>query len=249
MILSLLRSYLVVDALASSAAAFAPPQQAPLIHPAATASLHHGSRVRYAVTISKPPPTNAYPTLAISDANLAGLPELRSQDQQIRAALPLGGTVRGTKWRVREERGPAFGGDRSGKSKATTFCTSTVVFQGVAGDSNRGTVEYYPGTCQTDVEAEENGSSSKYGKSKGLRWVSKTTRVIQLTARWKVRLMPEGKKFIYKGYIDGGRRRQIEGKSGQNNLEMTGTILMGEDDSANFPVGKFTADLIEKIEW
>ena len=89
-------------------------------------------------------------------------------------------------------------------------------------------------------------SDNIYGKSKGLRWVSKTTRVIQLTARWKVKL-PEG-KFIYKGYIDGGRRRQIEGKSGQNNLEMTGTILTGDDDSSNRVVGKFTADLTYRLE-
>ena len=117
-----------------------------------------------------------------------------------------------------------------------------MIFRGSAGDSNRGTLEYDPGTCISDVKAD-----SIYGKSKGLRWVSKTTRVIQLTARWKVKL-PEG-KYIYKGYIDGGRRRQIEGKSEQNNMEMTGTILTGDDDSTNLRVvGKFTADLIERME-
>ena len=189
----------------------------------------------------------AYPSLAISDSNLPGLPEQRSQDQQIQAALPLGGTVRDTKWRVREERGPAFiGGGVKKKSKDTMYCTSTVIFRGVAGDSNRGTVEYDPGTCQKIdldlVDADEN--SDVFAKSKGLRWVSKTTRVIQLTARWKVKL-PEG-RYIYKGYIDGGRRRQIEGMSGQNKLEMTGTILTGDDDTTNRVVGKFTADLIER---
>lgn len=261
--LSLLISFLAADvfSLASFAAAFAPNNQPP-----AALHLHHSDRTRYvsandvpikgspiaypslAISDANLPGLPTYPSLAISDANLPGLPEERSQDQQIQAALPLGGTVRDTKWRVREERGPAFfagdGNSNSKEARQTTYCTSTVIFQGIAGDSNRGTVDYDPGTCTTELEAAE--SNSIYGKSKGLRWVSKTTRVIQLTARWKVKL-PEG-KFIYKGYIDGGRRRQIEGKSGQNNLEMTGTILSGEDDSSNRVVGKFTADLIERME-
>ncbi len=44
-------------------------------------------------------------------------------------------------------------------------------------------MEYDPGTCQKNdlVDADEN--SDVFTKSKGLRWVSKTTRVIQLTAR------------------------------------------------------------------
>uniref|UniRef100_A0A7S0ACI6 Uncharacterized protein n=1 Tax=Minutocellus polymorphus TaxID=265543 RepID=A0A7S0ACI6_9STRA len=232
-------SYLAADAfaLASLAAAFTTIDHRPTSphNPIPERVLRYGSDTPLRNPIS-------YPSLAISDANLRGLPEQRSQDQQIQAALPLGGTVRDTKWRVREERGPAFfvGG---AKSKDTTYCTSTVIFRGIAGDSNRGTVDYDPGTCQTDVEAEEN--SVIFAKSKGLRWVSKTTRVIQLTARWKVKL-PEG-RYIYKGYIEGGRRRQIEGKRGQNNMEMTGTILTGEDDSTNRVVGKFTADLIERM--
>lgn len=201
---------------------------------------------RYVISEAIRNPMAAYPSLAISDSNLPGLPEQRSQDQQIQAALPLGGTVRDTKWRIREERGPAFtgGGGATKKSKDTTYCTSTVIFRGVAGDSNRGTVEYDPGTCQKIdlVDADEN--SDVFAKSKGLRWVSKTTRVIQLTARWKVKL-PEG-RYIYKGYIDGGRRRQIEGTSGQNKLEMIGTILTGDDDTTNRVVGKFTADLIDR---
>lgn len=240
--LSLLISFLAADAfsLTSLAAAFAPNNQPP-------AALHLYHLDVPSSSLACDPLT--YPSLAISDANLPGLPEQRSQDQQIQAALPLGGTVRDTKWRVREERGPAFfAGDGNSsinkEAKQTTYCTSTVIFRGIAGDSNRGTVEYDPGTCITELEALERDNI--YGKSKGLRWVSKTTRVIQLTARWKVKL-PEG-RFIYKGYIDGGRRRQIEGKSGQNNLEMTGTILTGDDDSSNRVVGKFTADLIERLE-
>ena len=234
-IVSLLVAYLATDVftLASLASAFAPYHQPPSSHPITP------ERVRY---VSEKPTDSPiiFPSLTISDTNLPGLPEQRSQDQQIRAALPLGGTVRDTKWRVREERGPTFAGN--GNNKDTAYCTSTVIFRGSAGDSNRGTLEYDPGTCISDVEAD-----SIYGKSKGLRWVSKTTRVIQLTARWKVKL-PEG-KYIYKGYIDGGRRRQIEGKSEQNNMEMTGTILTGDDDSTNLRVvGKFTADLIERME-
>ena len=239
-IVSLLVAYLATDVftLASLASAFAPYHQPPSSHPITP------ERVRY---VSEKPIDNPiiFPSLIISDTNLPGLPEQRSQDQQIRAALPLGGTVRDTKWRVREERGWNGNNSNKAKTKDTVYCTSTVIFRGSAGDSNRGTVEYDPGTCRSDVEAVE--ADIIYGKSKGLRWVSKTTRVIQLTARWKVKL-PEG-KYIYKGYIDGGRRRQIEGKSGQNNMEMTGTILTGDDDSTNLRVvGKFTADLIERME-
>ena len=247
--LALLLSFLAADAfsLTSLGAAFAPKNLPP-----EALQLHHPERMRYVSANANDRSLGsliAYPSLAISDSNLPGLPEQRSQDQQIQAALPLGGTVRDTKWRVREERGPAFfvgDGNSNNKEQAkqTTYCTSTVTFRGIAGDANRGTVDYDPGTCITELEAAQ--SNSIYGKSKGLRWVSKTTRVIQLTARWKVKL-PEG-KFIYKGYIDGGRRRQIEGKSGQSNLEMTGTILTGDDDSSNRVVGKFTADLIERLE-
>ena len=236
--------YLVADAsLASLASAFATTinhQPTPPHNPTIPES-------RYVISESSlHNPVTAYPSLAISDSNLPGLPEQRSQDQQIQAALPLGGTVRDTKWRIREERGPAFtGGYGAKKSKDTMYCTSTVIFRSVAGDSNRGTVEYDPGTCQTiNLVNAGDENSDVFAKSKGLRWVSKTTRVIQLTARWKVKL-PEG-RYIYKGYIDGGRRRQIEGMSGQNKLEMTGTILTGDDDATNRVVGKFTADLIDR---
>lgn len=203
----------------------------------------------YAFEYVPPPPPPAtrvsrhhtgtvFPSLAISDANLPGLPELRTQNQQVQAALPLGGTIRGTKWRVREERGESMSPTtKDGKTASTFFCTSTVTFQGFDDEPNRGTVEYDQGTC-------DNGDE---GGGKGLRWVGKTTRVVQLTARWKVRL-PQG-KFIYKGYIDGGRRRQIEGRGGSNSAEMTGVILTGEDSSDNPRiVGKFTADLIQKFE-
>lgn len=108
--LSPLISFLAADvfSLASFAAAFAPNNQPP-----AALHLHHHELIRN-VSANDVPSSSlsnglfTYPSLAISDTNLPGLPEERSQDQQIQAALPLGGTVRDTKWRVREERGPAF---------------------------------------------------------------------------------------------------------------------------------------------
>ncbi len=133
---SMIVLYLVADAsLASLASAFATTinhQPIPPHNPTIPES-------RYVISESSlHNPLAAYPSLAISDSNLPGLPEQRSQDQQIQAALPLGGTVRDTKWRVREERGPAFtgGGGAKKKSKDTMYCTSTVIFRGVAGDSN-----------------------------------------------------------------------------------------------------------------
>mmetsp|Transcript_33561 Transcript_33561/g.49131 ORF Transcript_33561/g.49131 Transcript_33561/m.49131 type:complete len:239 (+) Transcript_33561:156-872(+) len=193
-----------------------PPQLPPIARPAPTTST--------TMTTIDTSPSFPLSTLILSQNNLPGLPEYRSQDQQISAAMPLP-TIRG-QWRVREERGPLMSSDNKPR-----VCVSTVVFRGFLDEPNKGIIDY------------DSGAACGDELSTG-RWVSKTTdRVVQLSARWKVKL-PAG-RFIYKGFISAG---STVGAGGAVNAEMSGLILTGEEVGREKVVGKFTADLLKMFD-
>lgn len=152
--------------------------------------------------------------------------EVRSQGQQMRDAMVLK-TMRGTEWRIVEERGPAMGSTRQ--------CTATGIFSGFVDEPNKGTMNY---KSSQSCDAEQS-----FG-----RWVTKPSEIrrgaVQLSARWKVKL-PAG-QFIYKGFIqaDGSTL----GMNGAVSAEMTGQILTGEEVGKEKVVGRFRADLIRQFD-
>jgi len=130
---------------------------------------------------------------------------VQSQSQQMNDAMVIS-TMRGTEWRILEERdlsnknnnaGPIIFGKNSPKQ-----CKSIATFSGFVSDTNKGTVtvKYLCGgdkngrsndddTNVSDTIATPTNASSL---STNGRWVTKPSRIsrgsIQLSARWKVKL-------------------------------------------------------------
>lgn len=188
--------------------------------------------------------------------------EVQTQAEQMRQAMVLS-TMRGTQWRVFEERGPKMQRLESEGSSGTfsptnnkkdnmsgarpQLCTSTAYFSGFVESPNKGTVQ-----VESKCAVAEDGTftapptTPADATSKTGRWVTKPSDIrrgsIQITARWKLRL-PEG-QFIYKGYVVASDR--TIGRNGAIAAEMTGVILTGEDVNKEIEVGKFRADLLRQ---
>mmetsp|Transcript_1416 Transcript_1416/g.3055 ORF Transcript_1416/g.3055 Transcript_1416/m.3055 type:complete len:262 (-) Transcript_1416:14-799(-) len=166
---------------------------------------------------------SALQSTAVSEATVPSAGgEIRSQGEQLRDSIPLA-TVRG-RWRIRENRGPLMSVGGKGR-----ICSSTVIFRGFVGDPNKGVVDY---------------ESTECGESSGGRWITKpTTRVRQLSARWKLKL-PAG-RFIYRGFIEAG---SAVGRNGSVSAEMIGDILTGDNVGKEKKVGTFRADLMRSFD-
>lgn len=151
--------------------------------------------------------------------------QVRTQSQQMSEAMVLR-TMRGTQWRLFEER------DNTHQS-----CRATATFRGFAGEDNKGAV-------RVDVRCDNDGDAHAASG----RWVVVPSSIrkgsIQLSARWKVRL-PEG-TFIYKGSIEASR---IMGRNGSPmDADMTGVILTGEDVNRERVVGKFRGNFVRLLD-
>mmetsp|Transcript_26606 Transcript_26606/g.37475 ORF Transcript_26606/g.37475 Transcript_26606/m.37475 type:complete len:283 (+) Transcript_26606:243-1091(+) len=187
------------------------------------------------------PSSSLSASLLLANSELS--PDIRSQGEQIAAAMPLP-TIRG-QWRIRENRGPLMSPDTN-KSR---ICTATIIFRGFIDEPNKGIAEYISKDCDVRGEelSESSSSSPPHQKTITGRWITKTTnRVVQLSARWKLRLPSTGgQRYIYKGFIDAGF---TIGTNGAVSAEMTGDILTGEEVGKEKVVGTFRADLIKQFD-
>ena len=147
----------------------------------------------------------------------------RTQREQMRDAMVLK-TMRGTEWRLVEDRGPAMTG--GGEQQQ---CLSNAVFSGFFKQPNKGIMSYDSQSC--------NEASSG-------RWITKpSARAVQLSPRWKVKL-PAG-QFIYRGFI---KATKTIGRNGLIEAEMMGDIITGDEIGKEKIVGKFRADLIRQFD-
>mmetsp|Transcript_7568 Transcript_7568/g.8262 ORF Transcript_7568/g.8262 Transcript_7568/m.8262 type:complete len:180 (+) Transcript_7568:3-542(+) len=159
--------------------------------------------------------------------------------------MPLS-TIRG-QWRIRENRGPLMSPD----TKKSRICTATIIFRGFIDEPNKGIAEYTSKDCDVLPVVQGNDSvqstSSMPSQTITGRWITKTTnRVVQLSARWKLRLPSTGgQRYIYKGFIDAGF---TIGTNGAVSAEMAGDILTGEEVGKEKVVGTFRADLIKQFD-
>jgi hypothetical protein len=155
---------------------------------------------------------------------------VQTQSEQMRDAMPLK-TMRGTQWRILEDRKGAMSLDMTPRQ-----CTSTAIFRGFEQDANKGVMKF-DSSCA--------GDDTSFSTSSSGRWITKPSEIrrgaVQLSARWKVKL-PAG-RFIYKGFIQAG---STIGKNGAISAEMTGVILTGEEVGKESVVGKFRADLVQQ---
>ncbi|VEU34143.1 unnamed protein product [Pseudo-nitzschia multistriata] len=175
-------------------------------------------------------------------------PPVQTQAQQMSDAMVLK-TMRGTQWRVLEDRSAsAFYSGTDSHSPRT--CRSLATFAGFAGEFNKGTVsvEY---SCGSSSSSSSSAMPTAQGRSSG-RWVTKPSRLsrgsIQLSPRWKVRLPKEsgGGTVIYKGFIDA---QKMIGRGGKSvSAEMTGVILTGEEVNKEKVIGRFTADFVRQLD-
>ena len=194
------------------------------------------------------------PSFLLSASSGLEPPAVQTQSQQMNDAMVIK-TMRGTQWRVNEDR---VINDRLsfGPSSATFFgknspryCKSVVTFGGFSGVDNKGTVgvEYFCDKAGGGGTGTTTAVTTKTAKG---RWVSKPSRLargsVQLSARWKVKCPEEGgKSIIYKGFIDADK---IIGRNGKSvNAEMVGVILTGEDVNREKVIGKFTADFVRQL--
>lgn len=164
-------------------------------------------------------------------------PMVQTQSQQMNDAMVIS-TMRGTEWRILEERYLSNPNASFGKG-SPNVCKSVATFSGFASDANKGTVSVNY-SCGSSSKTTSNG-----------RWVTKPSRIakgsIQLSARWKVKLPNEGGgSIIYKGFIDA---EPIIGRSGKSvSATMTGLLVTGEEVGKEKVVGKFTADFVRQMD-
>ena len=163
--------------------------------------------------------------------------QVQTQSQQMNDAMVIK-TMRGTQWRVIEQRSLA---SSSFGTRPPLSCKSLATFSGFVSEANKGTVDVEYVCVNDNAGAAPNSVSG--------RWVTKPSRLargsVQLSARWKVRV-PGGGKIIYKGFIDA---EKIIGKAGKPvSAQMTGDILTGEEVNKEKVIGKFTADFVRQLD-
>jgi len=160
---------------------------------------------------------------------------VQTQSQQMNEAMVLK-TMRGTQWRVIEER---YSDSYFGKG---FNCKSLATFNGFVGDTNKGTV-----TVEYTCGSEDDGKAA----TRSGRWVTKPSRLakgsVQLSPRWKVKLPEDsgGGTIIYKGFINA---EKMIGRAGKSvSAEMVGVILTGEQVNHERVIGRFTADFVRQL--
>ena len=169
--------------------------------------------------------------------------QVRTQSQQMNDAMVLK-TMRGTQWRIIEERNIGSTTD-SGGLDPLQRCRAIATFRGFETEDNKGVVNV---NVQCSRVTDQGSALTTNESSSSGRWVTKPSNIkrgsIQLSARWKVRL-PEG-IFIYKGYIQASK---IMGKDGSPyDADMTGVILTGEDVNKEKVVGSFRGDFVKVLD-